>query len=233
MTLGQLAIIIPAYNEKDSLSRVLNKIETYCCHIPFHVYLVVDSPDDSSLYYAKRSKLDSKFLSILVQNAIGPAHAIKFAIEAVTETLIVVLTADDTDDVCDLPIIYEKLTSGSVLVSASRYVLGGKFEGGPILKRLLSVSASKLLEVRHGIIASDPTNGYKGFSKDLYLTGVRSHKSGFTYGLQMLLYCLKKKLVISVIPTNWHDRKEGASSFKVLRWLPSYTYWFIRIMFVK
>jgi hypothetical protein len=124
----------------------------------------------------------------------------------------------------------QKLIDGCALVTASRYIKGGRFEGGPLIKRVLSFTASKLLELRHGNVASDPTNGFKGFTRELYISGVLDHKSGFTYGLQMLSLALKSKLKIGVIPTRWHDRTEGASSFKVIKWLPSYTYWFGKVL---
>ena len=117
-------------------------------------------------------------------------------------------------------------------MTASRYIDGGGYSGGPKLKRLFSRTASKILVLRHGKLASDPTNGFKGFSRELYINSQIRGNAGFTYGLQLLAYAIRSHAKLSAIPTTWHDRKEGASSFKMLKWMPSYIYWFVKVLFV-
>ena len=228
-----LAIIIPAYEEGESLRRTIVSIFETCQFLDFELVIVVDSNLDSSMKIVEALLSSYPTLRIIVQNRRGPLNAITFGIENTTQSHIIVLTADDTDDVKDILGIARCFESGSHYVTASRYIDGGSYSGGPKLKRLFSRTASKILQLRYGEIASDPTNGFKGFSRELYTNSQIKGNVGFTYGLQLLAYAMKSRANLSAIPTNWHDRIEGASSFKMLKWMPSYLYWFLKVLFVR
>lgn len=228
-----VSIIIPAYQEGDSLRRTITAIYTSGINFNFEVIVVVDSESDSSIKVVSELITCVSNLRLLVQNARGPLNAIRFGIENSSLEFIVVITADDTDDVSDISKMKDCFEHGAHYVTASRYIKGGSYTGGPRLKRLFSKTASWLLELRHGSIASDPTNGFKGFSRRLYMSTDIRGDAGFTYGLQLLRFALSRNLQMAVIPTKWHDRIEGASSFKILRWLPSYTNWFLRVIFTR
>ena len=228
-----IAIVIPAYQERESLRRTIVSIFETCHFIDFELVIVVDSNLDSSIKIVEALMPSHPTLGVIVQNKQGPLNAIKFGIENTAQSHIIVLTADDTDDVRDILKMAKCFESGSHYVTASRYINGGTYSGGPKLKRVFSRTASKILEFRHGELASDPTNGFKGFSRELYANSQIKGNVGFTYGLQLLAYAIKSHSKLSVIPTTWHDRIEGASSFKMLKWMPSYVYWFIKVLFVQ
>ena len=230
---ASIAIVIPAYQERESLARTIVSIFETCYLLDFELVIVVDSNLDSSVKIVEALIPSHPTLRVIVQNNQGPLSAIKFGIENTVQSHIIVLTADDTDDVRDILKMAKCFESGSHYVTASRYIDGGEYSGGPKLKRLFSRTASKILELRHGKLASDPTNGFKGFSRELYINSQIRGNVGFTYGLQLLAYAIRSHAKLSAIPTTWHDRIEGASSFKMLKWMPSYVYWFIKVLFVQ
>jgi dolichol-phosphate mannosyltransferase len=228
-----VSIIIPAYNEGPSLMRTISSVYETCKTFEFEVLVVIDSETDLSAKVVTPLLSQHRSLNLLVQNAKGPLNAIKHGISLSTGDFIVILTADDTDDIADIAKMVECFRAGAHYVSASRYVPAGFYSGGPIVKRYFSKAASHILELRHGSIASDPTNGFKGFSRYLYDSTKISGAVGFTYGLQLLEFAISHGLHSAVIPTRWHDRVEGASSFKMLRWMPSYLFWFFRVLKVR
>jgi len=228
-----LSIIIPAFEEGYSLTRTISAICKTCENLEFEIIIVVDSEIDSSIGVVNELGSTSNSIQVLVQAGRGPLNAIKFGISNSQHDYLVVVTADDTDDATDILKMNELFNSGAHYVCASRYINGGDYSGGPKVKRLFSRTASALLEIRHGAIASDPTNGYKGFSRELFLAANIKGDVGFTYGLQLLEYALRNDLSLAVIPTKWHDRVEGASSFKMLKWLPAYLYWFTMVFFTR
>jgi len=228
-----VSIIVPAFQEGASLERTISAVYSVCEPIHFEILIVVDSIHDSSVEIAHGVQLKFSNVKLLVQDKEGPLNAIKYGIDNSIEDNIVVLTADDTDDVKDILEMSKLFDSGIHYVSASRYLEGGKYSGGPKVKRLFSKSASSILEFRHGSVASDPTNGFKGFSRKLYEATQIKGNVGFTYGLQLLACALRNNLKAAAIPTQWHDRVEGASSFKMFKWLPAYFYWFIKVLFYK
>ena len=77
----------------------------------------------------------------------------------------------------------------------------------------------------------DPTNLYKATTRD-FLNGITiESKFGFTIGLEFVGKANSKKMKITEIPTVWNERKLGFTTFKLIKWLPSYIYWFLRIVF--
>ena len=228
-----IAIVIPAYEEGESLTRTIVSIFEMCQFLDFELVIVVDSNLDSSIKIVEALMPIHPTLRVVVQNSQGPLNAIRFGIENTAQSHIVVLTADDTDDVRDILRMVSCFESGSHYVTASRYLDGGSYSGGPKIKRLLSRTASKILELYHGDFASDPTNGFKGFSRDLYAKTQVKGNNGFTYGLQLLAHAIRSHSAVSAIPTKWHERVEGTSNFKILKWVPSYFYWFIKVLFIR
>jgi len=228
-----VSIIIPAYEEGDSLRRTISRLYDICRDFEFEGVVVIDSEFDVSANIVKSLQAHNNFLYLLVQDSRGPLNAIRFGIKNTTHDYIIILTADDTDDISDIPKIVQCFEDGAQYVTASRYITGGSYVGGPKVKRVFSKTASKCLELKHGTMASDPTNGFKGFSREIYIATQIKGDVGFTYGLQLLGFALSNGMRLAVIPTKWHDRIEGASSFKMLKWMPAYLYWFLRVLFIR
>ncbi len=229
----RVSIIIPAYEEGDSLRRTITKIYNSCKAFEFEVTVVIDTELDTSANIVRSLEVKHSTLRLLVQDFSGPLNAIRYGIKNTLGDFIIILTADDTDDVSDIYRMVQCFDVGAQYVTASRYISGGSYSGGPKLKRLFSKAASSCLELRHGSVASDPTNGFKGFSRQLYDSTQIKGDVGFTYGLQLLGFGISNELPLAVIPTKWQDRKEGASSFKMFRWMPAYLYWFVRVLSIK
>ena len=230
--MDRVAIVIPTYEEGELLRSTLCSIINNCSTIPHDVYVVVDSVYDSSVNIVKNMSEQYKNINLLVQNSKGAYKAIKYGVETTTAPFLIICTADNTDDVKDIVKMYESFIDGYDYVIASRYIKGGSYSGGSKLKRALSLSASKILEKRLGVIGSDPTNGFKGFSRKFYDQVHLSDSKGFTYGLQFLYFAIHLNSRIKVIPTAWQERSLGSSKFKVLYWMPSYLFWFLRVFFI-
>ena len=138
-----VSIIIPAYEEGDSLKRTISKLYDTCSAFEFEVVVVIDSEFDASANIVKSLQTSNYFLSLLVQDSRGPLNAIRFGIKNSTHDFIIVLTADDTDDISDIPKMVECFENGAQYVTASRYITGGDYVGGSKMKRFFSKTASK------------------------------------------------------------------------------------------
>jgi hypothetical protein len=55
-------------------------------------------------------------------------------------------------------------------------------------------------------------------------------KKGFTLGMEMISIALLNDIKVSEIPTEWIERSAGKSKFRLLRWIPSYIYWYLQII---
>jgi len=231
---SDVAVVIPIYHEEETIVDVLNSLNGRVKE-KIHVYAVLDSLDDPTISYIEYAKTLVTFpIDILIQeDTKGVIGAIKLGLYSSIEPFIVIMTADNTDDVSDLDKMVMYLRSGADYVSASRYLPGGSYSGGSSFKRFLSKTSSTLLVFTKGVGASDATNGYKAITRYFLNSISIESKKGFTYGLEFLSKIAEAGLDVAVIPTSWKDRSTGASSFKIFVWLPSYSYWFLRVLFAK
>ena len=160
-----IAVIIPIYEEQDSIQQVLSDLEITLGPTG-KIYLVVDNQNDRTIP-AVMDFLSKSLLNIQILNQspnFGPANAITFGIRNSVEPYIVLMTADNSDDSRDIIRIVEILKSGKCVVSASRYMRNGKHIGGPVLKHILSRVAGVFSKFFLCSGTSDPTNLFKGVS---------------------------------------------------------------------
>jgi glycosyltransferase involved in cell wall biosynthesis len=230
-----IALIIPIFEEQDSIHQVLSDLEITLGPTG-KIYLIVDSENDGTIPVVMNF-LSKSVLNIQILNQspnFGPANAITFGIRNSVEPYIVLMTADNSDDTKDIFRIVEILKAGKCVVSASRYMRNGEHIGGPVLKHILSRVAgvvSKFI-IRSG--TSDPTNLFKGVRRDFISTIEIESNSGFTIGLELVAKAQVHQFnAVSEISTIWHERSAGASSFKIYKWLPTYLYWYCMLIKYK
>ena len=223
-------MIIPAFHESNTILKVFEQVESLGLW-EIKLYVVIDSFDDPT-YSAILLNLDrfSFPITVLCQApSIGPASAMKYGIQNTSEQFLVLMTADESDDATDLRTMHSSLLRGFDLVCASRYARGGKHEGGPIFKHLLSRLAAQFIYRFSGTKVSDPTNLYKGFNRKILDDYILESKAGFTIGLELVVIAKRRQAIITEFPTSWTERTLGTSNFKVLKWLPQYFFWFLRV----
>ena len=227
-----IALVIPVYHEEKNIIEVLRRIEHV--NLPeLCLYLIADYQDDPTLRLVDEfRKTSSLAIQILVQkNSRGPASALKLGITSSTERYIVFLTGDNSDNPADIPALVEVLKQGYSLACASRYSPDGAHVGGPKLKHFLSRMAGRLsfYVLRAGTV--DPTNLFKAVSRDFIESIEIDSKYGFTLGLELVTKVQSQnRLHLKDIPTVWIERSFGKSHFDITRWLPSYVYWFYRLL---
>lgn len=230
----EIAIIIPIFNEQDTIGKVLVDIDQSLKE-PAIVYLIADSASDPTITAAEIALigLHIQVCFIIQDGARGPASAIKLGIDSSTEKFIVFMTADDSDNARDLPFLISLLRNGGKVACASRYAKGGEHIGGPKLKHFLSWLAGQIIFYVKQLNTSDPTNLFKAVTRDFLDEITIESKFGFTLGLELVSKANIASYSIVEIPTVWHERAVGNSNFKTLKWLPTYLYWFFRLMFSK
>jgi dolichol-phosphate mannosyltransferase len=222
-----LSIIVPAFNEGSQIVNALDRILEAVTR-PCEVLVVFDSLDDTTApFAAEYAQRDPRVRAILNTDGRGPARALKYGINAALAETIVVTMADGSDDVSQIDNLAALIEQGSVLAAASRYAAGGRQEGGPLLKKILSRAAGLSLHWLAGIPIHDPTNSYKAYSKSFVQAAGIQSDAGFEIGLELTVKAKRLGMPMAEIPTVWNDRSEGKSNFQVTRWLPRYIRWYV------
>lgn len=225
-----LIIMIPVYNEGESILQTLTQIET-SVKTPHNILIIYDFDMDNTIPVVKQFIEENKVDNIkIVKNLYGEGvlNAIVTGFNSAREDDIVLVTmADLSDDLTIVDSMFLKINCGYDIVCGSRYIKGGQHLGGPILKKTFSRVAGLTLHFLIGIPTHDITNSFKMYRNAVVHDVNIESRGGFEIGMEILIKSYLKDYKITEIPSIWHDRIAGKSNFKLMKWLPEYLRWYI------
>ena len=143
---------------------------------------------------------------------------------------VLITMADGSDEPHVVEPMLALARNGADVVSASRYMRGGRQQGGPLLKRLMSRAAGLSLHWVGGVGTHDPTNNFKLYSRRLLDATPIESEAGFELALELTVKATLAGRRVSEVPTTWRDRTAGESNFKLRKWLPHYLRWYFVAM---
>jgi dolichol-phosphate mannosyltransferase len=226
----ELSIVVPVYNEGEAVEPVLRAL-TDSIATPHEILVVYDFDGDTTVPVIARLAADVPEIRGH-RNDIGRGvlNAMKSGIAASRGAYILVSMADGSDEPHLVDPMMELARGGADVVSASRYMRGGRQIGGPPVKRFLSRAAGLTLHWFGGIPTHDPTNNFKLYSRRFRDTVTIESTAGFELALELTVKATIARRRVREIPTTWRDRTAGQSNFKLRKWLPHYLQWYGRAM---
>lgn len=222
-------VILPTYNEKDSLPVLLIKIlgqEAY------DILVVDDGSKDGTVEIARNwSEKDPRVNLVERDSKLGLGTAyiagFKWGLERGYECFIE-MDSDLSHNALDLPRFLDEIEKGSSLVIGSRYMYGRISVVGWDFRRLLlskfgNFYASRVL----GLGITDMTSGFRAYSREaieaINMADVRSE--GYAFQIEMAYLVSMTGLAVKEIPIIFQERSGGLSkmSKQIIReatWLP-------------
>jgi glycosyltransferase involved in cell wall biosynthesis len=221
-----VSVVIPAYNEGEGIVPVLERLVD-SVESEVEVLVVVDFAEDTTVPVVEKFAAEHPQVRTIINTyGRGPANAIRFGIDQVTNPVVVVTMADGSDDPRQIDDLARLVDRGVVVAAASRYSPGGQQVGGPLVKGLLSRSAGRSLSLLGRVGTRDATNSFKAYSTEFIReVGIHS-RSGFEIGLELTAKARRLRRPVAELPTIWLDRDVGESNFKLKAWIPKYLRWY-------
>jgi len=221
-----ISVVIPAYNEGEAiipvLDRIFDAVQSAC-----EILVVVDFEEDTTLpvllAYSERERRLKTEVSTYGR---GPANAIRYGIDQVTNPVVVVTMADGSDDPRQIDDLARLVERGVVVAAASRYTASGQQVGGPLGKGLLSRTAGTSLALLARVGTHDATNSFKAYSTEFIREVGIDSRSGFEIGLELTAKARRLRRPVAEVPTIWLDRTAGESNFQLAEWIPRYLRWY-------
>lgn len=208
-------VVIPTYNEIDSLPLTLEALRTW---VPDAHVLVVDdgSPDGTGDWAEQRAGTDPRVdvLHNPVKGGLGAAYIAGFhwALEGDWE-VICEMDADGSHRARDLPQLLAAVRDGADLAIGSRWVPGGAVVNWPRNRHLLSRGANLYANLFIGLGVNDATAGFRAFRREtlegLDLDGVES--TGYCFQIDMTRRVKDAGLRIVEVPVTFVERELGES----------------------
>ena len=218
MTTSDSIVIIPTYNEKENIEKIIraiNKLDKQ-----FHILVIDDGSPDGTAAIVKRLMQDEFAGGLFIVErpgklGLGTAYiqGFKWALEHDYE-YIFEMDADFSHDPADLPRLYSAChDEGYDLAIGSRYVSGVNVVNWPMGRVLMSYFASKYVRFVTGFKVHDTTAGFKCYRRRVLQT-IELDKikfSGYAFQIEMKFTAYKIGFRIKEVPVIFVNRREGVS----------------------
>ena len=168
-----LTVVLPAYNEEDSIAALLDNVVETLKEIPQSSrIIVVDDGSTDRTAQIVRSYANRGVELVPHEQNRGLHEAVRTGMlcalrDTSADGVVVVMDADNTHHPELIPRMIEEIRKGADVVIASRFAPGGKMVGAPAIRHLYSMGARLLLQLRF------PSSGVRDFT-----CGYRAYRAG-------------------------------------------------------
>jgi len=215
----KLSIIIPAYNEEESIAQTIDSLENALntIKIDHEVIIVNDNSKDNTENILK--ELVIKYPCIKYITNTGPngfGYAVRFGLANFSGDCVAVMMADLSDSPYDLIKYYTTMVEKNVdCVFGSRWIKGGKVIDYPFLKKMINRMANRIIRILMNIQYNDTTNAFKLYKKEV-IQGIQPILSPhFNLTIELPLKAIIRGFSYEVVPNSWTNRKYGESKLKI------------------
>lgn len=215
----KLSIVIPAYNEEESIAETIDKIEEAFVNfnIDREIFVVNDNSKDNTL--AVLETLSKKYPSLKYETNKGPngfGYAVRFGLERFSGDCVAVMMADLSDSPYDLIKFYTTMLEGNYdCVFGSRFIKGGKLIDYPIVKKVVNRLANKIIQLVMGLKYNDTTNAFKLYKRHT-IEGIKPFLAPhFNLTIELPLKAIIRGYSYKIVPNSWTNRKYGESKLKI------------------
>ena len=212
----KIGIIIPSFNEENSLPDLIREIEAQ--NTGADICVVDDSPRDAGVLAAKA--LGFKNLTVIrrgVKGGRGSAilegirHFLKSPYDIILE-----MDADFSHPPSQLAGLIRESREGEIdLLIASRYLKGSAIRNWPLLRRVFSRAANILAGFLLGVPVKDYTNGFRVYSRraaEVVAATCGNSGKGFIMLSEILVNLYYRNYRVAEVPTVFTNRARGESS---------------------
>lgn len=214
--LSDSLVIIPTYNEKENIARMIDKVMSL--PLGFHLLIVDDgSPDGTADIVRKKIAEYPGRVHIKERQGklgLGTAYiaGFRWGLEK-GYGFIFEMDADFSHNPDDLARLYEACAKGAGVAVGSRYVKGGKLENWPADRVMLSYGASLYVRMITFMPVNDPTAGFVCYRREV-LEAIDLDKIrfvGYAFQIEMKFAAFQLGYQIAEVPITFTDRIEGTS----------------------
>ena len=215
----KLSIVIPAYNEAESLPETITQISSALKNhnISNEILVVNDNSSDNTLDVLSDLEREVDTLRhITNEGPNGFGYAIRKGLESFTGDIVAIMMADLSDSADDLVTFYNTLIDKKVdAVFGSRFMKGGRAIDYPPLKKVINRISNFIIRILFRLKYNDTTNAFKMYKRDT-IEGLKPFLSPhFNLTIELPLKVIIRGYSYTVVPNQWKNRKHGKSNLRI------------------
>ncbi len=210
-------VVIPTYNEAESIEALLNSIfdTVYGCE----VLVIDDGSPDKTAEICKKLREKHQHLHLMERSeksGLGSAYRDGFAWALDREfDEIIEMDADGSHQVADLMRMIDAVSRDpqAGLVIGSRWIKGGATQNWSKAREILSRAANRYVRIALGMGVHDSTSGFRIYSastlRRINIDHIRSE--GYSFQIEMTRAAKKTGAKIIEVPITFKERENGVS----------------------
>jgi dolichol-phosphate mannosyltransferase len=217
---SDVGVILPTYCEGQNIKKLIIEIE----NLPLNVSILVidDSSLDRTAEVVKglQKKYNNLFLCVRHQKlglgtAITDGFKIFLSLKRVPK-FIVTMDADYSHNPKVLPQLLSAMESGCGIVIGSRYCRGGRIDGWPFTRKIISRMANIIAKSLVGFQLNDCTSGFRCYSTRFLRAAIGSlHSQTYEIQIETVRQALSRAFSVKETPILFVNRKTGKSKLTV------------------
>lgn len=203
-----LSIVLPAFNEADSLTFLLPQLRA--AYPDDEILVINDGSTDNTESICKKNKV--KVISYPYSQ--GNGAAIKEGCRHAKGDIIIFMDADGQHSVEDIPRLLKKMEQGYDMVVGARQAS----THSSTLKRLGNAFFNKFASIMTGHTIMDLTSGFRAVRKDIFSKFLYLMPNGFSYPTTSTMAFFRSGYPVGYVTIHASSRTEGTSSnIKVIK----------------
>lgn len=213
---NKLSVIIPLFNEEESLNPLTNEIRKALkpINISYEIIFIDDGSTDNSLKLIKEiCRTDKRFKFFSFRKNYGKSAAIQIGFKNATGDAIVTMDADLQDDPNEVPNLIKKLEEGYDLVSGWK-----KVRHDPFIKKISSRFFNFVTRIISGIEIHDFNCGLKAYRKEV-TENIKVYGELHRY---VPLLADWQGFKVTELPVKHHPRRYGVTKFGISRFFKGF-----------
>jgi dolichol-phosphate mannosyltransferase len=224
---SEVGVILPTYGEADNIGRLIDDIENL--NLNATLLVIDDSSSDGTEEIVKQKQ--NKYGNILLyvrpkKSGLGSAitDGFKFFLSAQTiPKYVFTMDADYSHDPKDLPQMLSTMKENKCsIVIGSRYVEGGKTQGWPFSRKVISKTANFIARSSLGLKLHDCTSGFRCYSTDFLKEAINNlHSHTYEIQIETVRQAALHNFEVKETPILFVNRKQGKSK---LSWIEIKSY---------
>ncbi len=213
-----LSVVLPARDEEGCIASTVEHlhVELRLQNIPHEIVVVDDGSSDQtwSILLQLRERVPN-LTPVKNSGLHGFGRAIIQGLNEMKGDAVVIMMADESDDVRDVVDYWRLLNEGYDCVFGSRFMKGGGVIDYPRFKLFLNRMANKFLQVLFRIGHNDITNAFKAYRRTT-IDGCRPLIAPhFNLTVELPLKAVVRGYSWTSIPITWRNRRSGEPKLKI------------------
>lgn len=212
-------IIVPTYNEKDTIASIIADLSSL--NLDLRILVIDDNSPDGTGNLVDNISKTNKSVSVIhrsKKSGLGSAYidGFRYAIENTNVDYVMEMDADYSHDPKLVPRFLEAIKSCDLVVGSRFYEGKISIVNWPLSRLILSYGASIYVRLFTRLNMYDPTSGFKCFRRSV-LKSILNNKimsNGYSFQIELNYMCKTMGFKIQEIPIVFYDRNAGVSKMR-------------------